>query len=110
MQATQFDRDTMARWYAEQHIKTDPGIPSVYYLPTDSPEREIRLVEVNNLIGERADDTLEPIDYGVDIGDETEHKLLVLDVTPRQWDRIQEGHLPLPQGWSLRDAIHCVGR
>ena len=68
MPATLFDRDALARWYAEQHAKTDPGIRSVYYLPTNAPEREIRFVEVNDLIGERGDDTLEPIDFGVDMG------------------------------------------
>jgi hypothetical protein len=105
MPATLFDRNAMARWYAEQHIKTDPGIRSVYYLPTSAPEREIRFIEVNELIGDREDDALEPIDFGVDTGTETEHKLLVLDVTPSQWDRIKGALLPLPQGWSLQDAI-----
>ena len=48
MAAIQFDRDIMARWYATEHLKTDPGIVSVYYLPTNAGEREIRFVEVNN--------------------------------------------------------------
>ena len=106
MPATQFDRAAMARWYAKQHFKTDPGIRSVYYLPTNAPEREIRFIEVNELIGDRDDDTLEPIDFGVDTGTDTEHKLFVLDVTPSQWDRISESSLQLPHGWSLQDAVH----
>jgi len=105
MAETQFDRDTMARWYAKQHLKTDPGLRSVFYLPTNSPEREIRFVEINELIGDRDDGTLEPIDFGVDTGMETEHKLFVLDVTPRQWDRITGCSLPLPRGWSLQGAV-----
>lgn len=106
MPATKFDRDSMARWYAKQHIKTDPGIRAIYYLPANAPEREIRFIEVNDLIGERSDDTLEPIDFGVDSGTDTEHRLFVLDVTPDQWDRIQESSLPLPQGWSLKGKVH----
>jgi hypothetical protein len=105
MPATQFDRDTMARWYAQEHLKTDPGVRSVYYLPTDAPERQIRLIEINELIGERRDDTLEPIDFGVDRGLESEHELLVLDVTPRQWNMIAKSALKLPQGWSLQGAV-----
>jgi hypothetical protein len=105
MPATQFDRDSMARWYAKQHLKTDPGIRSVYYLPTNAPDREIRLVEINELVADRNDDTLEPIDFGVDTGMESEHRLLVLDVTPGQWDRIRESLLALPQGWSLEGAV-----
>ena len=106
MPATQFDRDSMAHWYAKEHLKTDPGILSVHYLPKNAGEREIRFVEVNNLIGDRNDDALEPIDFGVDTGMDTAHKLLVLDVTPQQWNRIAARELDLPGDWSLEDAIH----
>ena len=105
MPATLFNRDAMAQWYAKQHVKTDPGICSIYYLPTNAPEREIRFVEINKLIGDRNDNTLEPIDFGVDTGMETEHKLAILDVTPNQWKLIKKSSLQLPQGWSLQDAI-----
>ena len=105
MPATQFDRDSMARWYAKQHLKTDPGIRSVYYLPTNAPDREIRFIEINELVADRNDDTLEPIDFGVDTGMESENKLFVLDVTPSHWDRIRQSSLPLPQRWSLEGAV-----
>lgn len=105
MPAVQFDRDAMAKWYAKQHLKSDPGIQRIYYLPVNAPTREIRLVEVNKLLGDMKDDSLEPIDFGVDTGAESEHKLFVLDVTPTQWDLIAHSRLPLPIGWSLENAI-----
>ncbi|MDY0170098.1 MAG: hypothetical protein RBS80_26375 [Thermoguttaceae bacterium] len=105
MQATDFDRDSMARWYAKQHLNTDPGVCEVYYLPADAPARDIRFVEVNELIADRNDDTLEPVDFGVDMGTESEHRLFVLDVTPSQWDPIRQSSLPLPSGWSLENAV-----
>jgi hypothetical protein len=105
MQAVQFDRDAMAAWYAEQHLESDPGVTSVYYLPTNAPEREIRLIEVNELLPEMKDEALEPLDFGVGIGQETEHKLYVLDVTPGQWERVKAAAILLPKGWSLDRAI-----
>jgi hypothetical protein len=96
----------MARWYAKEHLKTDPGIVSVYYLPTNADDREIRFVEVNNLIGDRSDEILEPIDFGIDMGMETAHKLYVLDVTPEQWNRIKSLQLSLPGNWSLDNLVH----
>lgn len=105
MPALQFDRDSMAKWYARQHLKTDPGVRAIHYLPTDAPEREIRFIEVNALIAELDDHALEPIDFGVDRGMDTEHRLVVLDVTPTQWERIQESPSQLPPGWSLKDAV-----
>jgi hypothetical protein len=106
MPATQFDRDSMARWYAQEHLKTDPGIISVHYLPANAGERVIRFIEVNDLIGDRNDDALEPIDFGIDMGTDTAHRLFVLDVSPEQWERIRTQKLSLPGSWSLDGAIH----
>lgn len=105
MSVTHFNEEQMARWYATRHLQTDPGIRTVYYLPTGAPEREIRLLEVNELMVVRESDPLEPIDFGVDVGGAEPHKLLVLDVTPDQWDKIGREELPLPAGWSLGGAL-----
>lgn len=101
---TVFDRDSIARWYAKQHRKTDPAISGIYYLPGNAPEREIRFVEVNTMIAELTGE-LEPVDFGVDRGTPNEHLLCILDVTPSQWDRINAATLPLPAGWSLQSAV-----
>lgn len=101
----QFNRDATAHWYAKQHLKTDPGITAIYYLPSNAGSREIRFIEVNHLIGDRNDDLLEPIDFGADMGTENAHKLYVLDVTPDQWQRISARQLSLPGNWSLDEAI-----
>lgn len=105
MPATKFNRNGMAKWYAKQHLKTDPGIEAVYYLPATAGDREIRFVEVNRLLADRTDESLEPIDFGVDTGSDSEHALFVLDVTPEQWKRIERGVLRLPKGWSLDGAV-----
>ncbi len=104
MATISFDRDAMARWYAKQHLKTDPGVREIHYLRKDAPDREIRFVEINDLIVEMVDEALEPVDFGVDTGSEYEHKLLVLDVTPGQWASIRQGKLALPPGWNLDEA------
>jgi len=105
MATVQFDRDSLAGRYARQHLNIDPGITEVWYLPKGAGDREIRLIEVNKLMYERTDDyEPEPIDFGVDRGMKSHHQLVVLDVTPDQWKRIQKHTLPLPRGWSLEDA------
>ncbi len=98
MQAV-FDRDTRAAFYAKRHTEVDPGIRAIYYLPVGAPSNEIRLVEVNELI--RSIASPEPIDFGVDAGTANMHKLVVLDVTPVQWEEIQANTRSLPEGWTL---------
>ncbi|MCA9202943.1 MAG: hypothetical protein KDA59_07850 [Planctomycetales bacterium] len=106
MPATQFDRDALARWYAHEHLKTDPGIADIYYLPTNSEEREIRLVEVNDMLAERNDASLEPIDLGVNMRWDWAHQLLVLDLTKEQWSRIVSRQLALPGNWTIDGYMH----
>ncbi|MDA0832259.1 MAG: hypothetical protein O2955_00235 [Planctomycetota bacterium] len=101
MSTTIFNPKNWAAWYAREHRKIDPGIREIHYLPLHSPEREIRLIEVNDLIVEMRNDALEPLDFFVDTGTENEHVLFILDVTPKQWVRIQKGKIQLPDGWSL---------
>src|SRR5438874_13651894 len=97
-----FDRDTIAANYAKRHKQTDPAIRAIHYLPNGAPPNEIRLVEVNEAITTAGNP--EPIDFGVDAGTDNEHKLIVFDVTPEQWEAIQAGTLALPLGWSAKDS------
>ena len=98
-----FDRDTMARSYAQRHLKTDEAILENHYLPDGAPANEIRLVEVNNLVSEST--PMEPIDYGVDNGRTEAHTLYVLDVTPSQWQAILAGTMKLPSGWTINRSV-----
>jgi hypothetical protein len=104
MSTVAFDRDSMATWYATQHLKVDEGITEVVYLPTNAGEREIRFLEINADMLD-ADDSLEPVSYGVDMGTGMEHELLVIDVTPAQYERIRGNTLPLPSTWTLASAV-----
>jgi hypothetical protein len=94
-----FDRDKLAKGYAKRHMETDSGVEQINYLPANAPEREIRLLEVNRLIAESTE--LEPIDFGVDTSSPEAHTLLVLDITPLQWNAILKKKLSLPPGWDL---------
>jgi hypothetical protein len=95
----QFDRDKFARLYANRHLDSDAGVVQILHLPTNAPPSEIRFLEVNKLISETMPP--EPIDFGVDVGGADGHTLFVLDVTPSQWVAIQNGEIPLPDGWTL---------
>jgi hypothetical protein len=101
------DRDALAKWYAQRHMDIDSAVLQIFYLPTDAPSREIRFLEVNEMISETTPP--EPIDFGVDIGGANAHTLYVLDVTPAQWEAIQTGLIHLPAGWTL-DGSQELGR
>ncbi len=102
-----FDRDSQARVYATQHLDFDSGVVQIFYLPTNAPDREIRLLEVNRLIPETPPTA---IDFGVAIDGPDAHKLIVFDVTPTQWEAIEQGSLMIPDGWTLEDSQELARR
>jgi hypothetical protein len=105
---TEFPRDSWAHSYGRAHLEADDAIASVWYLK-DAPDREIRLIEVNDQSVDRTDEGLEPVWFKISVGNPDEHRLYVLDVTPDQWVRIKDEKLNLPEGWSL-DASEEIKR
>jgi hypothetical protein len=97
------NRDQVAEWIARKHLAVDPGITDILYLPTDAPPEEIRLIEANSLLAALPDEDISPMDFGLNV-ECLNFKLLVVDVTPSQWNRIVEGRSAIPQDWNLRDA------
>lgn len=107
MNAT-FNSEQLAREYASSHQEMDPGVRRVFHLRAGAPEREIRLLEINELLVDREIDEVEPIEFGIDRGTDHFHTLIVVDVTPSQWDRIEKKKLKLPAGWSLDGATELL--
>jgi len=84
MSTAVYNRDSLAAFYAHEHLKTDVAVKKVIYLPQNSPE-------------------LVPIDFGIDMGQSSSHSLLVVDVTPEEWDAIEKKELAIPDEWSLEE-------
>ena len=97
-----FSRDSWAEMYAQRHLDTDAGIQQICYLADQSPENEIRFVEINDMLSLRETGLLEPLDFGVDVGGTHPHRLLVLDITPEEWEQVKLKPDLLPAGWSLK--------
>jgi hypothetical protein len=93
--------ERFAKWMAQRHVISDPDIREVIYLPSNAPDNEIRLLEVNVLLKVGDDERVEPIDFSPDING-VNFAVLVADITPGQWQGIREGKLPLPAGWDLK--------
>jgi hypothetical protein len=99
------NRDQVAAWIAKKHLAVDPGITDILYLPGNSPEREIRLVEANSLLAALPDEDVTPVDFGLNV-EGLNFSLLVVDVTPDQWKRIMESKSELPPSWTLDGSQH----
>lgn len=92
--------EQFAQWIATRHLSSDAAIERVVYLPTGSPDDEIRLLEVNRFLNPPEPDVIEPLDFTPDT--DPPFKVFVADVTTDQWERIKQSpESILPAGWRL---------
>ena len=96
------DRDAWAAWYAGQHLKCDPGLSAVIYLPGGAGEEDLRFVELSELVAGRTDEAARlPVSFGVGRDTGGQHVLSIVDISPEQWDRMRAGTLAPPDGWEI---------
>ena len=93
-------RESFVQWIVSHHFAIDKGITKILYLPAGAPEKEVRLLEVNELATIPENGTVQAFDFMPDI-EGVDYTLFVADVTPKQLDAITHGKLPPPTGWRL---------
>ena len=93
-------KETFVQWIVRHHFAIDKGITKILYLPAGAPEKEVRLLEVNELASIPEGGKVEAFDFMPDI-EGFDYALFVADVTPKQYDAIMQGKLLLPSGWRL---------
>ena len=93
-------KDDVAMNLAQSHVSSEPGIRHVYRLiglNEDDDDEPVKLLEVNENTVERG---VEPILFGPH-PTTGNFALVVVDLTPREFDQLRRGELVLPDGWRL---------
>ena len=97
-------REQIAAWVAKRHVAADGGIQQVWFLRTESPPDEIRLLEVSERFTS-GHARIEPVDFGLDVAG-AKLRVLVADITSEQLERIKaEPKKWLPEGWVLPNSM-----
>lgn len=96
--------EDVVRRLVRSHFETEESIDQIIWVK-DGEEREIRLIEINH-------DTLptgsiETFYFAP--SKDVPFPVRIADVTPKEWERVQSGDIPLPPGWTLRQ-IHVFRR
>lgn len=83
---------TLVNWHREGEQP-----PQKIILFPDPDGQEVRLLEVTELVPETGE--LYPITFGAT--KELPYRTVVMQVTPREWEAIRAGKMPLPEGWDM---------
>lgn len=101
-------KDAVARELAQAHYRVDSGIISIVRLLEQSPEQEadqnspIKLLEVSQnttAVGIR------PVFFGRDAASGIHYRSVIIEVTPDEYEAIQEQPSSLPNHWRIDEPI-----
>jgi hypothetical protein len=101
-------RDEVAAWIAKQHLAGDSSIRQILHLPTGADPDEIRFIEVSDRLV-APDSWLTPTPVAVDVRGK-KYRLLVVDASSEQLERMKHDAALLPHGWRLSGAGEQVWR
>jgi len=82
---------------AELHFEADNAIEQIIWV---AHEKEIRLLEVNRT----AIPSGTVLVFRFAPSEDLPFPIFIADVTPLEWEQIQRGQIPLPEGWDLATA------
>jgi len=88
----------MVRRMAREHFDLEEGIERVVWFKNGAPN-EIHVIEVNrNTIPEGA-----VLTFYLRPTNEIHFPVILGDLTPEEWEKVKQGLISLPAGWSLDD-------
>lgn len=97
------EKAAFATWLAKQHLRFDKRLAEAIFLPSGSPENQVRLLEVNTGLFPEPGSNVFPIEVAPASPDLPFH-IWVADITPEEWARIQNDPSLLPEGWTLEGS------
>lgn len=100
-------KDQEAVKLARMHYEIEEGVTRIFRIAGASDaetrlDEPIKLLEVNE---DTVASGIMPIWFGPlpDVG--LNHSCIIIEVTPDEFQKLQDGHLELPHGWSVGEPI-----
>ncbi|HEU4408949.1 MAG TPA: hypothetical protein VFS43_27060 [Polyangiaceae bacterium] len=101
------DKDEVARRLIDWHFRIEPELQVIYRIVSpneDATEEPIKLLEVSGATVETG--RVEPFAFGP-AGD-ISYPSVIAEISPAEMERVRQGGLALPAGWSLERAQEHV--
>ena len=99
-------KEDVAQAVARSHWEVDPSISLIYRL--EAPGRESDPSEPVKLLEVTPNTTVSgilPVYFGPHAPSGVIYPCVIVEIHPSEWDQLQSGRLPLPNGWRLGSPL-----
>jgi hypothetical protein len=93
------DIEKAVKFLAQNNFEVEDGLDRIVWLKHGAGD-EIRLIEVNR----NGFPTGRVEAFYFAPSEEVPFETYLSDITPKEWQKVVSGEIPLPEGWSLQDS------
>jgi len=97
--STNHDLEQLVASLVQEHFELEEDLEQIIWLKK-GPASEIRLLEINR--NTAATGMVEVFGFAPSV--DIPYPLRIAEITPEEWERVQNGEISLPESWSLDDA------
>lgn len=99
-------REEAARRLASFHYEFEPDMQEIFRLrgpdERNGAEEPIKLLEINSAT---IPSGILPLGFGADPHGDVPYPMIIIEITPEEFEAVKSGRLPLPEGWVLDEPI-----
>ena len=89
----------------QSHRDVEPNLRRIFFY-RDPDGREVRLVEVVD--GSPSADDVLPFRFAPDESRGVHYPVVIVELSPEEFERVEQGELPLPPGWTDREELYAA--
>ena len=97
--STNYDLEQLVASLVQEHFELEEDLEQIIWLKK-GPASEIRLLEVNR--NTAATGMVEVFGFAPSV--DIPYPLRIAEITPEEWERVQNDEISLPESWSLDNA------
>jgi hypothetical protein len=97
--STNHDLEKLVADLVQEHFDLEADLEQIIWLKK-GPANVIRLLEINR--NTAATGMVEA--FGLAPSADVPYPLRIAEITPEEWERVQNGEISLPESWSLEEA------
>lgn len=99
-------KNDTAQFLADAHFRLDEGIARIFRVlaqgESEGDRLPVKLLEVSPSTPEVG---ISPVGMAADPGRGVHYASVVIEVSPAEFDRVQNGELSLPPGWQVAEEL-----
>ena len=103
-------KDQTAQLLADAHFQLDQGITRIFRILEGDESNHLKPVKLLEINAMTAEVGISPVGFNAHPARDIDYPSVIVEITPREFERLQHGELKLPHDWRLGEELFAAVR